>query len=121
MTQARHIAERYIATWNEADADRRLAALQENWSEDATYADPLATASGRAEIGALIGGVHARFPGFQFALLGAPDGHGDHVRFSWTLGPADGPAPIEGSDVVVVREGRIDDVIGFLDKVPQTA
>jgi len=41
---------------------------------------------GPAQIGALIGAVHERFPGFRFALLGTPDGHGDHGRFSGRSG-----------------------------------
>ncbi len=121
MTQAQQIADRYIAAWNETDEAARAALLGRDWTDDATYVDPLAKVSGRGEIGALIGGVHARFPGFRFALSGPPDGHGDHVRFSWTLGPEGGEAPIEGSDVVMTFGGRIACVIGFLDKVPQTA
>jgi len=75
--------------------------------------------SGRQAIDALIAGVHARFPGFSFKLIDEPNGHANFVRFSWSLGPAGGEAPIEGSDVLVMKGGRIGEVIGFLDKVPQ--
>jgi hypothetical protein len=47
-----------------------------------------------------------------------PEGYGDHLRFGWSLGPASAAAPIEGSDVVTMHNGRIASVIGFLDKVP---
>jgi hypothetical protein len=40
------------------------------------------------------------------------------VRFRWALGPAAGEALIEGSDVVRLSDGRIAEVIGFLDKLP---
>ena len=76
---------------------------------------------GLRQIGQLIGGVHDRFPGFRFALLEEPDGHGDHVRFSWSLGPVGSERPIKGSDVIELDEGRIAKVIGFLDLVPATA
>ncbi|MEP6875538.1 MAG: nuclear transport factor 2 family protein [Burkholderiales bacterium] len=121
MSDAQHIADHYIAAWNETDADRRRALVREGWTEDARYADPLASVSGGDHICALIESVQARFPGFRFALVGVPDGHGEHVRFSWTLGPAGVAPPIEGSDVVVTRGGRIASVIGFLDRVPQAA
>ncbi len=87
MTDAAHIADRYIAVWNEADPVRRRALLAEGWSEDATYVDPLMRGDGRDQIGALIGGVHERFPGFRFTLDGRVDGYGDKIRFSWALGP----------------------------------
>jgi hypothetical protein len=121
MSDFSRIARDYIALWNEHDASRRARVLGEQWTPDATYVDPLAKAAGADEIATYIGGVHQRFPDFRFALLGEAEGHGDHLRFSWTLGPAAGEAPIEGSDVVTLQGGRIAGVIGFLDKVPQPA
>lgn len=121
MTSARHIADRYLATWNETNTERRGALLADNWATDARYVDPMTRAAGAAEISGLIGGVQARFPGFRFTLKGTPDGFGDYVRFSWALGPEGQDAPIEGSDVITVAGERIAAVVGFLDKVPQAA
>jgi len=121
MTTPQTIADHYIATWNETDPDRRLALLKSGWTAAATYVDPVAGVAGVEQINGLIGGAQAQFPGFRFVLKGAPDGHGDHVRLAWSLGPDGAPAPIEGSDVIVTDGGRIAQVIGFLDKLPQTA
>jgi len=121
MLDANQIAERYIATWNERDPRKRAELLQENWIGESYYVDPIAKAVGREDIGRLIGGVQQRFPGFGFTLKGTPDGYGECVRFSWSLGPSGVEAPIEGSDVLVMSEGRIARVIGFLDKVPAPA
>jgi hypothetical protein len=112
------VAERYIAAWNETDGERRQTLLDEHWSTDAQYADPLMRGDGLVQITGLIGAVHQRFPGFRFALLGTPDGHGEYVRFRWSLGPAGAEAPVEGSDVLQLRDGRIARVIGFIDKAP---
>ena len=120
-TQPAAVADAYIAAWNETDPQRRMHLLREHWAEDARYADPLMQGDGLAQIDALIAGVHAQFAGFRFARIGTPDGHGEHVRFSWALGPAGVEAPIEGTDVLQVRAGRIRSVIGFLDKVPAAA
>ena len=121
MSDPKNVADRYLAAWNETDADRRQAMLRQHWSANATYVDPMASVAGLDDIGKLIGGVQQRFPGFQFTLLGRPEGHGKHVRFSWSLGPAGVEPPIEGSDVVVIDGDRIVGVVGFLDKVPQAA
>ncbi|GAA5235056.1 nuclear transport factor 2 family protein [Verticiella sediminum] len=119
MIDATRIAERYLAAWNETDAARRDALLAEGWLADATYADPMATVQGRAQIAAVIAAVQERFPGFRFALAGTPDGYADKVRFSWSLGPAQAPDTIQGTDFAVVdAEGRLCSVTGFLDKVP---
>jgi len=118
MSDVQKIAHDYIALWNETDAGARVRRLGDEWTASATYVDPLAKVRGAEEIGGYIGGVHQRFPDYRFALIGDANGHGDHVRFSWSLGPAGGEAPIEGSDVLTLESGRVASVIGFLDKVP---
>lgn len=113
-----HLATRYIALWNETDPERRLALLTQYWTEDSIYADPLMQAVGHDQIAALIAAVQARFPGFRFALDGGADGHGDHLRFSWTLGPEGGEAIVRGTDFARLEEARFKTVTGFLDTVP---
>ncbi|MFK4512229.1 hypothetical protein ABIF81_007407 [Bradyrhizobium daqingense] len=72
-------------------------------------------------IDALIAGVQQRFPDFTFKLIGEPNGYGDHVRFSWGLGPEGVDSPIKGTDFAVLKDGRIRSVTGFLDQVPAGA
>jgi hypothetical protein len=118
MTDAATIAERYLAVWNETDPARRGALLRQHWCQDAIYVDPLARGAGREEIATLIGAVQDRFPGFRFTLAGAADGYGDRVRFSWSLGSPAEPELVKGTDFVLLEEGRLKAVTGFLDKVP---
>ena len=110
------IARDYLAVWNQANADRRQAEMAQHWTADARYADPMMAASGREAIGEMIDQARAQFPGHAFALKGQPDSHRDFVRFSWTLAPAGGQPVGSGTDVVRLdAEGRIAEVIGFLD------
>jgi hypothetical protein len=112
------IANRYIDLWNERDPQRRHAILAANWTADARYVDPLMTGDGHAGIDALVAGVQQRFPDFRFRLIGEPNGYGDHVRFSWELGPDGVDGPIKGTDFAVMNGGRIRSITGFLDQVP---
>jgi hypothetical protein len=118
MTDAVQIADRYITVWNETDPIRRRELLTEWWAEDAIYVDPMMAGEGRDQIGALIAAVHQRFPGFRFKLAGRADGHHDTVRFSWALGSESQADMIKGTDFVVVKDGRLKSITGFLDKVP---
>ena len=109
----------YLRTWNTTDATARTELLARHWAPAASYTDPLAEAVGHEAIGATIGAVHEQFPGFVFTPVGEPDTHHRQVRFQWGLGPADAEPVIIGFDVLVTDEqGRIDTVLGFLDKVP---
>jgi SnoaL-like protein len=122
MTNFDELAERYIDTWNETDPSARRAAVDRLYTEDARYVDPLAAAEGREAIAAMIGAVQEQFPCFTFRLAGPVDGHHSQARFGWELGPAGAEAPIVGFDVAVSDDsGRIQTVLGFLDKVPATA
>ncbi|MEV4826281.1 nuclear transport factor 2 family protein [Micromonospora sp. NPDC049274] len=114
------LAERYIAIWNETDPARRRTEIADVWAADARYVDPLSVAEGREAIDAMIAAVQDRFfPGMAFRLAGPVDGHHDQVRFTWELGPAGVEAPIVGFDVAVVDgDGRLSQVLGWLDRVP---
>ncbi|MBZ9938263.1 nuclear transport factor 2 family protein [Mesorhizobium sp. BR1-1-16] len=118
MTDAATLAERYIAVWNERDPDRRSTLVAETFAEGATYGDPLAEVEGHAGIDGLVAAVQAQFPDFRFAPAGSVDAYGDRLRFSWTLGPASGPAVAGGTDFATIASGRFASVVGFLDFAP---
>jgi SnoaL-like domain len=124
MAEVRDLIQRYLATWNETDPDRRSAKLAIAWSEDARYVDPLAEVSGHDEISRLIGAVQEQAPGYVFRLLdSAIDAHHNVARFSWELVPGTGGDSVAvGFDVAETDgSGRISNVIGFLDKAPLQA
>lgn len=116
---AQGVAEAYLDTWNTADEAQRRRLLDQHWSPDVTYVDPLAEVVGRDGVSAVIAGVHEHFPDTVFSVLGQVDGHHDQLRFQWGLGPAGADPVVIGFDVVVLdQQGRIADVRGFLDLVP---
>jgi hypothetical protein len=113
------IATAYLACWNEADPAARRALLDNDWTEDVTYVDPMVEVTGRDQLDATVAAVQAQFPGLRFTLLGDVDAHHRQARFRWGLGPTGAEPVIEGFDVVVTdTEGRIANVLGFLDKLP---
>lgn len=121
MTDINTVARRYIELWNEKTASRRREMLAAGWTADAKYVDPLMSGDGHEGVDALIAGVQQRFPDFSFKLIGKVDGYGDHIRFSWGLGPDGVDSPIKGTDFAVLKEGRISCITGFLDQPPQGA
>jgi SnoaL-like domain len=120
MTDVHTIANHYIDLWNERTPARRREMLAANWTTDAKYVDPLMSGDGHDGVHALVAGVQQRFPDFKFRLIGEPNGFGDHVRFSWGLGPDGGDSPIKGTDFAVLSDRRIRSITGFLDQVPAT-
>lgn len=115
------LVAQYLELWNTTDATARRAGIDRLFTDEPRYVDPLMAVTGRDALDAGIAAVQDQFPGLEYRLAGPVDGHHDQVRFTWELGPADGPALVVGFDVAVLRDGRIADVYGFLDKVPATA
>ncbi|GGW41070.1 isomerase [Streptomyces lucensis JCM 4490] len=118
-----HAAARYFEAWNATDPAAVEKAVAAAWTADGTYTDPLADVRGHEQIAAVIKAAHEQFPGFVFRPFGAVDGHHDTARFAWELvNEADGSAPVAGFDVVTLdREGRIQQVLGFIDRMPAGA
>jgi hypothetical protein len=116
MTQHLAIAETYLAAWNEEDNERRRHLIGQAWAENSRYVDPLMQGEGQQGIAAMIEAARQKFPGYRFVLAGTPDGHGKFTRFSWRLISPEGDDVAGGTDVVSHdAEGRIENVVGFLD------
>ena len=117
---AQEVVRAYLATWNATEEQERRRLLAQHWSPEVTYVDPMASVQGHDGLRAVVSGVHEQFPGFVFTLASDIDSHHDQLRFQWGLGPAGVEPVVIGFDVLVLdREGRILDVRGFLDRIPQ--
>lgn len=120
MSDLTDTVARYLSIWNEADADKRAAAISELFTADAPYIDPLAAVAGHDGIAAVIAGARDQFKGLSFELLGTVDTHHNLARFQWGLVTEPGAEPVAiGFDVAVTDEsGKVTGIYGFLDKLP---
>jgi hypothetical protein len=116
MADIATVVDNYIAAWNEADQERRRALVNETFTEDATYLDPLVAGDGADGIEAMIGGVQGAYPGHRFTLVSGPDAHHDRVRFTWQLVGEDGPVATGIDFATVADDGRLQNVTGFLEQ-----
>jgi hypothetical protein len=110
----------YFAMLNEADDARRLALARRAWADDASFVDPMFSASGGPEaISEAIGGAQAQFPGHVLTRTSGIDAHHSLVRFSWQLADPDGNVVVDGLDVAIVADdGRLSRLAGFFGPLP---
>ncbi|MEV5606537.1 hypothetical protein AB0L33_34415 [Streptomyces sp. NPDC052299] len=123
------LTDRYVAVWNEPDAERRRAAVRELWSADAVHvlrppqeireaAEALGfdrlllEARGYDALDFRVTRAHDEFvaPGtFVFRSRGNADRLHDVVKFNWEMAPRDGgEAAGVGLEVLVLGpDGRI--------------
>lgn len=102
--------------FGERDPGRRLDALEELYTEDATLFEPQAAVTGHQAISDAVDALQASMPpDFVFTAAGPAVGHNGVARLHWRVGPPDGPAAVTGTDVAHVENGRIKALHVFLD------
>lgn len=118
-TDPHTLVDDYLELFNTTDPVRRRRRADALFDEDARYTDPMADVVGPEQVDGFVGAVQQQFPGYRFTLGTGPDAHHDQLRMIWhaTAPGADSPAAV-GFDVIVHRDGRIRQVLGFLDRAP---
>ena len=115
-TDVATVVDTYLAAWNETDPERRRALVEQTFTAEATYLDPLMRGEGHEGLDAMIAGAQAQYPGHRFTLAQGPDAHNDRMRFAWHIAPEGGDPIATGIDFAVVApDGRLADVTGFLE------
>ena len=104
--------------FGENDPVRRRAAIEEIYTEDAVFYDPMKNVyRGRAEIDRIAGVLREKHRDFTYQPLAEPEEVGNSGRIRWVEGrPGEAPE-IAGTDFIIARDGRIAAVYLFFDKL----
>ena len=108
------VVDAYLATWNETDAAKRAALIEQSLGADLWYRDPMLEADGLDAYDGMIAAVQSQMPGHVMQRTSAVDTHRDVARFNWALGvPGEAPT-FAGVDVVKTdADGKLHRIIGF--------
>jgi hypothetical protein len=94
--------------FNERDAGRRAAALDELYVADPVMFEPTDIVAGKVAIATVAGKLLDQFgPTFRFRPIGTAVGHHGLGVLPWQAGPDGGPIAVTGADVAEVVDGRI--------------
>ncbi|MGC5171763.1 nuclear transport factor 2 family protein [Microbacterium sp. DT81.1] len=101
---------------NEADPDRRRTAIERLFDENVRYVDQDGAVDGREDFIRRIDALAAMMgPSTRFSLRRPVQHADDAVLFHWQLGaPGEDPV-LAGSDIALVRDGRISRLYAVLD------
>src|SRR4051812_34221618 len=94
---------------------RRRAAIDELYTEDCTVLLPIGRYAGRAALDQIAGELRASHPNFVYTPHRRPQAVQDGGRLAWGSGPPGEPPSYTGTDVIIVRDGRIAALYVFLD------
>jgi SnoaL-like domain len=120
MSDVRRIVDTYLAAWNEQDGQARAQLIQQAWTREGRYVDPMLAAEGHAAISEMVAAVHSKFPGHVFRRTSGIDAHNGQVRFGWELAAPDGAITVAGLDVGELgADGRLTRITGFFGALPE--
>ena len=104
--------------FGENDPARRRAAIDEFFTEDCVFYDPMGGVyRGRDEIDHIAGKLRAMHPDFRYQPKAEPEIVGNGGRVQWVEGrPGEAP-DVAGTDFIISRDGRIAAIYLFFDKL----
>jgi hypothetical protein len=112
------LAGRYVAVWNEADAERRRQRIAELWIPEGATLHQKLEARGYAALEARVRGSQEKWvrdAGYLFRLRYA-DGHHGTVRCRWEMVKPGGEVASVGFDFLVLAgDGRIGTAYQFIE------
>ena len=113
------VTRQYFDAWNEANAAKRQALLEQCWSDDAVYVDPTVHLTGRKALADHIAKVRSGRPGARLELMSGIEVHHNVLRFLWRLVRADGTTGDISIDFGEIgRDGRLVKMVGFFGPAP---
>lgn len=101
--------------FGEGDAARRRAAIKELYTDDCVVDVPQGVFVGHDALDKLAGDVRATHPDFVYTPHGAPQALHNAGRLAWGSGPRGRKPDYTGEDVMIIRDGKIAALYGFLD------
>lgn len=101
--------------FGEGNATRRRAAIEELYTEDCVLYVPMDQFVGRDALDKFAGDLRATHPHFVYTPHGKPQSLHNAGRLAWGSGPRGGTPEYTGTDVIIVRDGRIAALYVFLD------
>jgi len=120
MDKFKEFTERYVAVWNEPDAERRRGQVRRLWTEDGAHLGPTLEARGHAELEARVTRSNDRWIKERdciFVSAGNAESHHDSIRMNWVMTPRAGGEPISiGFEfLVLAADGRIRVAYQYID------
>jgi 1-acyl-sn-glycerol-3-phosphate acyltransferase len=111
MTDTARIRELMLvnlfAVFNERDAERRMKAIADNYTEDVIWTDPEGTTHGHEALNERAQKLLDAMPDFIFTAAGPIHVSRDLGHLAFNLGVPEQPPAVSGYDVALMRDGRI--------------
>ena len=109
MDSAQELADRYVAVWNETDAERRRRSIADLWTPEGEHYAGAREVRGYAGLEERIRGSHeknVRDGGYRFRAVQDAQALRDVVTFHWEMAPAESEKVAASGFIFLLVDGR---------------
>jgi hypothetical protein len=109
MDSAQQLADRYLAVWNETDADRRRQSIAELWTPEGEHYAGAREVRGNVALEERIRGSHeksVRDGGYRFRAVKDARALHDVVTFHWEMAPAESEKIAASGFIFLLVDGQ---------------
>lgn len=110
------VVERHIQIWNEKDAAKRTALMNEAYASDIEMVDRHFIANGHTEITGFVEGLQSKNPDAQFTHVKPIESHHNIARLFWQFSTQENPAITTGMDLFVIENGKVQKLYVFVNE-----
>ena len=107
-----------FGVFDERDASKRATAVHVTYAEDIVWYEPNDAIQGRAALDARASELQTQSPAFKFRADGVPSVSQNLGVLRWYFGPEDTPDLVRGTDVIIVKGGKIKALRTSVDNAP---
>lgn len=118
MSEYDELIDKYFASLNETDGERRRDLIEQVWAENGKFVSPFGVAVGRAAIDAKIEKGLEQMAGNEVRRTGEIETLHDCFRLKFEVVGQAGEAFIGGVDFGIVAGGKLKSMVGFFDFAP---
>ena len=117
-----NLIDEYFESLNERDETRRAGLIKKVWAADGVFVSPVGKAENYDAISRLVAGFFEQAPEVRVNRTSAIEVLQDeYLRFGFAAVQPDDLTLFSGTDFAVVKNGKLQYVVGFFNDAPQTA
>lgn len=118
MSNYNELIDKYFATLNETDDERRRELIEQVWAENGKFVSPFGVAVGHDAIDAKVQKGLEQLADSEVRRAGDIETLHDCLRLKFEVVNKDGEASIGGVDFGVIEGGKLQLMTGFFDFAP---
>lgn len=118
MSNYNELVDKYFASLNETDGERRRELIEQVWTENGKFVSPLGIAVGHDAIDFKVERGLEQLTGSEVRRASDIETLHDCLRFKFEVVNKEGEAFIGGVDFGVVAGGKLQSMTGFFDFAP---